>query len=270
MSDDHRPADFSEPMMWPRYTGIPTFMRTPFAESLDDVDIGLIGVPFDGGVTNRTGARHGPREIRNQSSLTRRINQSTKVAPHDLCRVCDVGDAPIRSPFHLESSLDEIEQAFARLHDAGVVPVARRRPLHHPAHLPGHREGTVRSAWCTSMPTATPMTTTSARSSTTARRFAARSRRDCSTRTAPSRIGIRGGVSRHRRMEVQPRQRDARGVHGGAVRARLARGDRGGARHRGRRPDLRELRRRRARSLCTRPVPAPRRWEASRPSRPSS
>ena len=53
----------------PRYAGIPTFMRTPMAESLEGVDIGLIGVPYDGGVTNRAGARHGPREIRNQSSL---------------------------------------------------------------------------------------------------------------------------------------------------------------------------------------------------------
>ena len=124
MGDDNRPGDFSEPMMWPRYTGIPTFMRTPFAEALEDVDIGLVGVPFDGGVTNRTGARHGPREIRNQSSLMRRVNQSTKVAPFDLCRVCDVGDAPIRSAFHLESSLDEIEQAFVGLHEAGVIPIS--------------------------------------------------------------------------------------------------------------------------------------------------
>ena len=56
-------------------------MRTPYAQTLDDVDIGLIGVPFDGGVTNRTGARHGPREIRNQSSLMRRVNQATRAAP---------------------------------------------------------------------------------------------------------------------------------------------------------------------------------------------
>ena len=45
----------------PRYSGIPTFMRTPHAKSLKDIDIGLIGVPYDGGVTNRAGARHGPR-----------------------------------------------------------------------------------------------------------------------------------------------------------------------------------------------------------------
>ena len=75
-------------------------------------------------MTNRTGARHGPRETRSQSSLMRRINQSTRVAPYDLCRVCDVGDALVKSPFHLESSLDEIEQSFSRLHVAGGVPIA--------------------------------------------------------------------------------------------------------------------------------------------------
>ena len=62
--------------------------HAPFAEALDDVDIGLIGVPFDGGVTNRTGARHGPREIRNQSSLMRRVNQATKVWTRTICAGC--------------------------------------------------------------------------------------------------------------------------------------------------------------------------------------
>ena len=70
MSHDDRHGDSSGPMTWPRYTGTPTFMRTPFAEALDDVDAGLIGAPFDGGVTNR----HGPRGIRNRSSLMRRAD----------------------------------------------------------------------------------------------------------------------------------------------------------------------------------------------------
>jgi Arginase family len=46
-------------------------------------------VPFDGGVTNRTGTRHGPREISNQSSLMRKVNQATRVAPFQLCSVAD-------------------------------------------------------------------------------------------------------------------------------------------------------------------------------------
>ncbi len=61
-------------MKEPRYTDIATFMRAPLARSLADVDIGLIGVPTDLGVTNRPGARHGPREIRNSSSLMRPFN----------------------------------------------------------------------------------------------------------------------------------------------------------------------------------------------------
>ena len=116
--------EFADPMVHPRYTGIATFMRTPFANDLADVDIALIGVPFDGGVTNRTGARHGPREIRNQSSLMRKINQASGICPYELCRIADVGDAWIKSPFHLESSLDEIQSFFNNIHAAGIVPVS--------------------------------------------------------------------------------------------------------------------------------------------------
>ena len=56
-------------MLRPRFTEIPTFMRAPIAETLEALDIALIGVPMDLGVTNRAGARHGPREMRNASSL---------------------------------------------------------------------------------------------------------------------------------------------------------------------------------------------------------
>ena len=104
--------EFKDPIQRPRYTGIPTFMRAPQTETWDDIDIGLIGVPFDGGVTNRTGARHGPREIRNQSSLMRRKNQSSGICPYDLCNIADLGDAWVQKPFHLEESLDEIADFY--------------------------------------------------------------------------------------------------------------------------------------------------------------
>ncbi len=115
---------FNDPIQRPRYTGIATFMRVPHSEDWKDVDIGLVGVPFDGGVTNRTGARHGPREIRNQSSLMRRMNQSSGICPYDLCRIADLGDAWIQKPFHLEESLDEIENYFQSIHDLGIIPVS--------------------------------------------------------------------------------------------------------------------------------------------------
>ena len=119
----HSP-EFDDAMTRPRYTGLPTFMRAPYREDLSGVDIGLIGVPFDGGVTNRTGTRHGPREVRNQSSLMRRINQASGIAPYELCRVADLGDAWVERPFHLEGSLAEIAGFFERVHAAGVVPLS--------------------------------------------------------------------------------------------------------------------------------------------------
>ena len=115
---------FNDPMQRPRYTGLATFMRSPYREDVDGVEVGLVGVPFDGGVTNRPGARHGPREIRNQSSLIRRLNQASGISPHDICAVADVGDAWVQSPFNLESSLDEIATFYRHLHTAGVVPVS--------------------------------------------------------------------------------------------------------------------------------------------------
>ena len=71
----------------PRFAGIPTFMRLPVVTSPTEVDVALVGVPFDGGTTNRAGARHGPREMRNQSSLMRRVHHVSNVAPYDLVRV---------------------------------------------------------------------------------------------------------------------------------------------------------------------------------------
>ena len=116
--------EFEDPIQRPRYTGIATFMRAPQCEQWSDVDIGLVGVPFDGGVTNRTGARHGPREIRNQSSLMRRKNQSSGICPYDLCKVADLGDAWVQKPFSLEDSLAEIEDFYKQVHQHDVVPVS--------------------------------------------------------------------------------------------------------------------------------------------------
>ncbi len=119
----HYPG-LADPQAHPRYTGIPTFFRVPAAPELSDVDIGIYGVPFDGGVTNRPGTRHGPREVRNQSSLLRRYNQATRIKPFEACRVRDLGDCWIEQPYVLETALAEI-QAFARaVVEAGVTPLA--------------------------------------------------------------------------------------------------------------------------------------------------
>ena len=72
--------DFEDPQARPRYTGIASFFRAPASEQAQDVDIGIIGVPFDGGVTNRSGTRHGPRAVREQSTMLRRINAESSIS----------------------------------------------------------------------------------------------------------------------------------------------------------------------------------------------
>ncbi len=111
------------PIEEPRFLDLPTFMRTPLATSLEGLDVGLAGVPFDGGVTNRPGARLGPREIRSQSSLTRRIHPQFRIDPFELCRVADVGDVVFDNLYDLSAAHGEIEAFYRRLQAAGVAPL---------------------------------------------------------------------------------------------------------------------------------------------------
>jgi guanidinopropionase len=107
----------------PRYTGISTFMRVPYVQNPLSLDIAMVGVPFDSAVTNRPGARHGPREVRNQSSLIRRIHHVSKINPFELCKVGDVGDTPV-NPVNLINCLKMIEEFYQPLADHGVVPLS--------------------------------------------------------------------------------------------------------------------------------------------------
>jgi len=117
--------NFDDPMQRPRFTGLASFFRLPYQEDFasNPPDIGVIGVPYDGGVTNRPGPRHGPREVRNQSSLMRRVNQATGLSPFEDVTVADIGDAWISKPYELEGAHREIEAKFAALHKAGIVPL---------------------------------------------------------------------------------------------------------------------------------------------------
>lgn len=123
---DQPPLETGErdPMLQPRYSEIATFMRAPFVRNPSEVDIALIGVPFDGGVTNRPGARHGPREIRNMSSQMRSIHHVTKINPYELCRIGDLGDVAFPRVYELERCLDDIADFYGRVHAAGAVPLS--------------------------------------------------------------------------------------------------------------------------------------------------
>ncbi len=107
----------------PRFAGIASFMRLPHEPDASKLDIALVGVPWDGGTTNRPGARHGPREIRSQSSLIRRVHPVSLTSPYDTCRIGDVGDAPV-NPIDLKDSLKQIEGFFRKIRSDGAVPVS--------------------------------------------------------------------------------------------------------------------------------------------------
>ncbi len=121
--DMEEESDYNR-MSAPRYAGIATFMRAPLVRDPSKLDIALIGVPFDGGVENRPGQRHGPRQIRNMSSLMRTIHHVTRVNPYELCRVADMGDVPITDAFSLEASHVNITEFYRQVHAAGVVPLS--------------------------------------------------------------------------------------------------------------------------------------------------
>lgn len=122
MSDD---TDFQPPdhTVHPRYTGIPTFMRVPYVTDPTTLDIAMVGIPFDGAVTNRPGARHGPREVRNMSSLIRRVHHATRINPFELAKIGDAGDTPV-NPMNLMKSLEMIQEFYAPLAAAGVTPLS--------------------------------------------------------------------------------------------------------------------------------------------------
>lgn len=112
-------------MNLPRFAGIPTFMRLPHLplEAAAEVQIGLIGVPWDGGTTNRPGPRHGPRQLRDASTMVRLINQATGSRPFHAARCADLGDTPV-NPADVQDSLKRITTFYERVAGHGILPMS--------------------------------------------------------------------------------------------------------------------------------------------------
>jgi guanidinopropionase len=119
-----RVMSYSKLMNFKTFSGVATFFRANFRPGLDEVDVALLGVPTDLGLTQRSGARHGPREIRNQSCNVLYYNPLTKVIPFELARIADIGDVPLVSAFNLENLIAELHAFYVKLHEAGIVPVS--------------------------------------------------------------------------------------------------------------------------------------------------
>jgi len=96
----------------PRYAGPATFALLPRLDDIgqQDVDIAVMGVPFDGGVSYRPGARFGPTHVRESSRLLRPYNPVQQLSPFGVQQVVDAGDV-VANPFSLTEAVQQVEDA---------------------------------------------------------------------------------------------------------------------------------------------------------------
>ena len=110
----------------PRFAGLASFMRLPHVPPghprFNDVQIGLIGAPWDGGTTNRPGPRHGPRALRDASTMIRAQNAATGHRPFEAVACADLGDvAP--NPADLMDTMARMEAFYTNVRAAGILPL---------------------------------------------------------------------------------------------------------------------------------------------------
>ena len=110
----------------PRFAGVPTFMRLPHvtldSPKIRDVDIGIIGVPWDSGTTNRPGPRHGPRQLRDASTMIRAQHPVSGIRPYEKLNCADLGDVSI-NPAEIEDSMNRITTFYKKVVEKGIKPL---------------------------------------------------------------------------------------------------------------------------------------------------
>ena len=110
----------------PRIAGVPTFMRLPHVSlespKIKDVDIGIIGVPWDSGTTNRPGPRHGPRQLRDASTMIRAQHPVSGIRPYEKLNCADLGDVSI-NPADIEDSMNRITSFYKKVVEKGIRPL---------------------------------------------------------------------------------------------------------------------------------------------------
>jgi arginase family enzyme len=111
------------PFVSPRFGQIATFMLLPAVETPAGLDVALLGIPYDGGTSYRSGARFGPRAVREQSSLIRPWNPVLKVHPFERLKVADCGDVDV-VPISIERTHAQIEAKIDQVVAAGARPLS--------------------------------------------------------------------------------------------------------------------------------------------------
>ncbi len=118
-SDDRRQWPFADPatLLSARYE------PQAHASGFTGLDVALVGVPMDLGVTNRAGARLGPRAVRAVERIGP-YEHALRCVPMSELRVADVGDVPMRSRYSLSDCHADIEAFYSRVREADVVPLS--------------------------------------------------------------------------------------------------------------------------------------------------
>ena len=113
MSEPPEPLGPPDARVVPRFAGPDTFARLPRLEDIDRADVAVVGVPFDSGVSYRSGARFGPGAVRAASKLLRPYHPALDVHPWEGQQVADGGDLAA-NPFNIEEAVRAIESAAKR------------------------------------------------------------------------------------------------------------------------------------------------------------
>lgn len=101
------------------YQGIATFGRRPHTRDLSTADVAILGIPYDGATSYRSGTRFGPRAIREQSLLLWGYNNALGIAPFEALRVIDYGDVDV-VPVDVLATQRAIEADAGAIVNAGV------------------------------------------------------------------------------------------------------------------------------------------------------
>lgn len=110
------------------WVGVPTFLTAPFrqvdraAPDFSGLAVAISGAPMDIGVSNRSGARFGPRALRAIERIGP-YNHVLDCAPIYDLEVADVGDVPFPSRYDLHGSHAALEAWIGAIVAAGALPL---------------------------------------------------------------------------------------------------------------------------------------------------
>jgi arginase family enzyme len=107
----------------PRFSQIATFLRLPHHRTAADLDVAIVGIPFDGGTSYRAGARFGPREIRSQSAMIGVEPRAEGLALYEALRIADYGDIEV-PPVSIERTNEIVDQEIGAIPATGGLPVS--------------------------------------------------------------------------------------------------------------------------------------------------